>query len=196
MTLQNRVLPGGEIVAVAARGTLTGNRGCLHDDRRRIVRRWTTKAWICCRLEWNGVRRQVMAPRRWTELFFLDEAVALAAGHRPCGYCRRDDYRRFRDIWAGVLGPALAPQMDAVLHRARLGPKAVARPGDLPDGAFVVAASGPALIWGGALHGFTPDGYVAPMLLPGQPLTVLTPAPMLAVLRRGYQPAIHPTAAG
>ena len=126
MPLQNRVDPWGRIVATLERGTLTGNRGIIHDDRQRIVRRHALKAWITCVLQWQDrPPREVMTGRKWTELFFLDEATALAAGHRPCGYCRRADYERFVAAWAEG-NPELAPQtgrraplIDAVLHEQR-----------------------------------------------------------------------------
>jgi len=118
VALQNRVTPFGEIVATPARGLSMGNRGILHDDRRRLGRRrWTHKAWICCVTEFRGRRRQVMAPGRYTELFFLDEAVALAAGHRPCFECRRAAANAFAACWGGE---PRAPDMDRVLHAERL----------------------------------------------------------------------------
>src|SRR5215831_7590036 len=123
MPLQNRVTPFGEIVAVPERGLLMGNRGIIHDPAtRRLNRRWASKAWIICLCEFRGVRRKVMATRSWTELFFLDEATALAAGHRPCFYCRRREANRFRAAWAAGHGAPLptAAQMDAVLHSERL----------------------------------------------------------------------------
>jgi hypothetical protein len=103
--LQNRVTPTGEIVADPGRGLLMGNRGCLHrPDRRLGAARWRSKAWICCVLDWKGVRRDPMPPGRWTALFFLDEATALAAGHRPCAYCRRADFTAFAEAWRGAHG--------------------------------------------------------------------------------------------
>jgi len=122
MTLQNRVTPFGEIVAVPARGTLMGNRGCLHDAERRIVASSARVAWVTCRLEWNGIRRQIMAPGKYTELFFLDEATALAAGHRPCGDCRGERLLEFERAWAaGVAGRsgevALVQTIDPVMQQ-------------------------------------------------------------------------------
>src|SRR5262245_9611536 len=100
MPLQNRVMPTGEIVADAGRGLMMGNRGRLHGrDRQLGVCRWRSQAWICCVLDWRGVRRDPMPPGRWTALFFLDEATALAAGHRPCGYCRRPEFLDFAGAW-------------------------------------------------------------------------------------------------
>src|ERR1700744_3731405 len=124
MPLQNRVTPFGEIVAVSDRGLFTGNRGIIHDPaiRTLLTKRWSSPAWLTCVCEFRGRRRKVMGGRSWTELFFLDEATAFAAGHRPCFYCRRDDANRFRAAWEEGNGVAdlLAPEMDAVLHRERL----------------------------------------------------------------------------
>src|ERR1051325_9806685 len=128
MPLQNRVTPLGDIVATPQRGLFTGNRGIIHDPAMKTLlnRRWTTKAWIICVCEFRGRRREVMATRSWTELFFLDEATALAAGHRPCFYCRRDDANAFRAAWQrgnGVSGMR-ASEIDEVLHRAGLDGRA------------------------------------------------------------------------
>src|SRR5437870_4460212 len=124
MPLQNRVTPFGEIVAAPERGLYTGNRGIIHDPETRTLlqRRWTSKVWIVCLCEFQGRRRRLMSPGTWTELFFLDEATALAAGHRPCFFCRRTDAEAFRSAWArgnGGRAPA-APEMDAILHAERL----------------------------------------------------------------------------
>src|SRR5215468_383342 len=161
MPLQNRVLPTGEIVSDPARGMLMGNRGCIHSpDRTLGVTRWRTKMWICCVLEWRGWRRDVMPPGRWTALFFLDEATALSAGHRPCGYCRRHDHLWFGESWRAGQGVAARPraaEMDTCLHAERVDSRTrrqVTHPavlGDLPDGAMVSYAGGPALRSSGQL---------------------------------------------
>src|SRR5215218_9616232 len=124
MTLQNRVTPLGELVAEPARGLVYGNRGCLHDETGRIRRRYNGRRWIACRLEFRGWRRRpLLQPGRFTELFFLDEATAFAAGHRPCALCRREDYTRFSEIWGGIHpGQAGADAMDAQLHDERVHP--------------------------------------------------------------------------
>ena len=201
--LQNRVLPTGEIVAHPARGTLTGNRGILHvADGVMGTARWRHKAWICCTLDWQGRRRAVMTGRNWTELFFLDEAVALAAGHRPCGYCRRAAFTAFRDAFAGANGCApRAPVIDSILHAARVTLRArdtqthSAPAGGLPEGAFVWHEAQPHLVTGAGLHTFTMTGYAAPVRLKGhERVRVLTPAPTVAALRAGYRPQLHPTA--
>ena len=202
MTLQNRVLPSGAIVAIPARGTMTGNRGIIHGpDRALATKRWSHKAWICCVLDWQGRRREVMSGRNWTELFFLDEAVAMAAGHRPCGYCRRADYIRYVDAWARATGARpKAPEMDAALHPARVRRDKSqvthnALIATLPLGAMINHDGAPHLVLDATLRPYTPDGYGAAVPRPRcGSVTVLTPTPMLSVLANGYRPAVHPTA--
>ncbi len=151
MPLENRVTPSGEIVAAPWRGSLMGNRGILHDGRRRLgTARWRHKAWIACVLAFRGRQRTVMAPGRYTELFFWDEAAALAAGHRPCWECRRADARRFRAAWqaAGLPG-ATAAEMDRLLHAARVtrNRRQVTHEAELaglPDGVFLTRPEAPA----------------------------------------------------
>ena len=183
MPLQNRVLPSGEITAIPARGTFTGNRGIIHrDDRTLGTARWSHHAWICCTLNWQGRRRQVMTGRNWTELFFLDEAVALAAGHRPCGYCRRADYVAFRDAWGRAFdGPVSAKAMDATLHPARVtrNRQQVTHQGqlsDLPAGCFVTHNDRASLWHDHRLWPYSPEGYGSPIVAPLETMvTVLTP---------------------
>lgn len=180
-----------------------GNRGCLHDGAGRIVRGWTTKAWIACRLSFRGRRRPLMQPDRYTELFFLDEAAALAAGHRPCAECRRADYLAFRDRWERLLGPVrTVAGIDAALQAARVDPatrRQRRHPADwatLPDGAFALHADQPHLVLGARLLPFAPGGYGAPADRPrGGVAQVLTPAPLLTLLRDGWTPALHDSAA-
>lgn len=191
MALQNRVLPTGEIVADPARGLFMGNRGgCLHDDQRALGRaRWKGKAWITCLLTFKGVRRTLMAPGQYTELFFLDEAVALAAGHRPCAECRRADFKAFQ----AAFGASRAPETDAALHAARLegrGQRRHQAPLEgLPDGVFV-DHGGPHLVRGASLHPYAPAGYGPPVARFEGAVTVLTPEPTVEVLRAGYQPVM------
>jgi hypothetical protein len=200
MTLQNRVTPGGEIIADPARGTVMGNRGILHDAQRRLgAARWRHPHWIYCRLAFKGRRREVMAPRRYTELFFLDEATALAAGHRPCWECRREDFRAFQAAWRLALGQdAAAAAIDRALHEARVAPRSrsqirfPAPLDELPDGAFVLlpdVASCPLLVQGDRLYPWHPGGYGPPRPRRAGRASVLTPAPTVAVLRTGYRPA-------
>ena len=202
MPLRNRVTPFSRIEAVAARGLFMGQRGCLHGERRTLLgETWKHKAWIACVLEYRGNRRTVMTPRRYTELFFLDEAVALAAGHRPCAYCRRADFDAFVRTWAGLTGePARAPALDAALHRERVpiirGTRERAHLDDLPDGAFVADAAGRAYLkLANHLLAWSHGGYESARACAGAgALDVLTPASTIAVLRAGYQPVYHPSA--
>lgn len=202
MPLQNRVTPWGEIVADPGRGLFTGNRGILHDDRRCLTgRRWTTRAWITCVLDWKGRRRVPMTPGTWTELFFLDEAAALAAGHRPCAYCRRADYRRYQAALAGAFGTdrPKAPDIDGRLHAERLAPRPWSPIADLPDGCFVEIDRGGApiacLSLAGQLWPWTAGGYGEALPAPrGIVVTVLTPALHVGALSAGYRPVIHPSA--
>lgn len=193
---QNRVTPTGEIVSHPARGHLMGNRGCLHDDTGRLRRaRWKTKAWISCQLEFRGRRRQIMSPRSYTELFFLDEATALAAGHRPCFECRREAAKAFRHAWhKGVEEVSRLSEIDAALHAARVWPgtrrqrRISADIRDLPSGAFILQDGQPHLVRPRCILPWSPDGYGMPMARPRIPVTVLTPAPTLKVLAAGYRP--------
>jgi len=195
MPLPNRVTPLGELIAHPARGLVYGNRGCLHDDQGRIRRRWGTKRWIACRLEFRGWHRApLMQPGKFTELFFLDEATAFAAGHRPCALCRREDYRRFGELWAELHpGQVGADAIDAQLHAERLaGPRERAP----VDGAFVLEEGVPWLVLGGRLRRWTPGGYVEARPMP-QRVTVITPPSLVEVLRRGWEgavPLLHPSA--
>jgi hypothetical protein len=193
MPLRNRVTPDGRIIAAAARGTMMGNRGILHDEHRRIVRTQKNIAWLICLLEFKGRRRAVMNPGTYTELFFLDEAVALAAGHRPCGECRRDSYRAY----LGAVGAARADGLDRLLNRSRRAPRVRAPLDTLPDGVFVAlpedADGGSRLLWRGGLHRWTPAGYVDPVAATGS-AEVITPELTVTALRRGYPVQVHPSA--
>ena len=195
MPLRNRVTPLGEIVATPERGTLMGNRGVLHDDGGRLVREWQVRRWIACRLEFKGRRRELLQPRRWTELFFLDEATAIAAGHRPCAECRRADYRRWQQAWdAAGLGPANADAMDVVLHADRTGQKTRRAATALPRGAMVLDGGRPWLVLDGELVAWGHGGYRERRPAGPEPLELLTPASAVAVLAAGYEPLLHPTA--
>jgi len=199
--LQNRVTPFGELIATPARGTLMGNRGCLHDAQRRIRRAFAVRRWIICRLQFKERHRRVMAPGQYTELFFLDEATALAAGHRPCAECQRERYEMFRERWAGR-GRALpsADALDAALHAERLDGRRrrtyTERLSRLPPGVMIADAAGHAfLVRAGGVRAWTPAGYTRPTAWPGgRAATVLTPRSITAALARGYPVGVHPSA--
>ncbi len=204
MTLQNRVTPEGEIVADPSRGMLMGNRGCLHGQGRELgISRWRSKLWICCVLEWKGVRRDPMPPGRWTALFFLDEATALAAGHRPCGYCRRSAYVAYGEAWQKAQGLDRRPkahEMDAVLHGERVHSRTrrqITRSAsvyDLPDGVIVRSRGRLALLFGRRLLPWSFNGYGRPIPVALSTVEVLTPPASIAAISAGYQPLLHPTA--
>jgi hypothetical protein len=169
MPLQNRVTPTGDIIATPERGLFVGNRGIIHDPTTKtlLTKRWSTPAWLTCVLQFRGRRREVMARRSWTELFFLDEATAFAAGHRPCFYCRRDDANRFRAAWeeGNRKRGLLAPEIDAVLHHERLDGRSKRlhalpmRLAKLPDGAMVQAGADSFVIVRGRPLRWSPGGY-------------------------------------
>ena len=198
MPLQNRVTPSSELVAFPERGSLTGNRGVLHDDRRRIVRFSRGRRWIACLTEFRGRRRALMRPGHYTELFFLDEATALAAGHRPCHECRRADAVRFREAWARATGADPGSSLEALdrsLDEDRLEApgrmrrwSAEAR--DLPDGAMVEIGGEAYLIWDGGVCGWRPGGYTLARRAPSGRLRVLTPRVICAAIAAGYEPAV------
>ncbi|HEY2758040.1 MAG TPA: hypothetical protein VGJ01_20135 [Pseudolabrys sp.] len=201
MPLQNRVTPFGDIIATPARGTMMGNRGGrLHDARRKLSpRRWTSKQWICCKLDFNDRHRSVWGDS-YTELFFLDEVTALAAGHRPCFECRRKDAERFAALFSDAGPRATAAAMDKVLHTERLSgkDKRLHRRGidTLPDGAVIVLDGDVFAVRGERLLPWTPSGYGAARPRPhAQEVEVLTPPSILAVLAGGYRPQWHPSAA-
>lgn len=205
MSRQNRVTPFGEIIATPARGTLMGNRGCLHNGDKQVIKSSARVQWITCALKFKAIRRSLMTPGDYTELFFLDEATALTAGHRPCAHCRGDRYKAFKAAWnLGVLGSPGAQtsvrDIDDILkgerhtnplkrctYRARLA--------EVPDGAMTSRDQIVWLKWQGRLHRWAPEGYA-----PGEQVDledfadVLTPPSIVKVLQAGYLPEIHPSA--
>jgi hypothetical protein len=202
MPLQNRVTPTGDIIATAHRGMYTGNRGIIHDPATRTLlkRRWASRAWLTCVCDFRGRRREVMAGRSWTELFFLDEATAFAAGHRPCFFCRREDANRFRAAWekGNRASDLRAGDIDAVLHRERLEgsrkrshvlPAPVLQ---LPDGAMVRAGEESFLIANGRALRWSPAGYSR---TPGAitEAKLLTPPSTLRAFSAGYRAVLHPS---
>lgn len=211
MPRQNRVTPFGEIVATPERGTMMGNRGRLHDAHGQIRRPWQVKRWLICLLEFNGRQREVIAPDRYTELFFLDEATALAAGHRPCCECRRKSYNTFVNAWAvgnGIDvndGRPTADSIDDRLHEDRVSHDRSkrayrAKTDDLPDGVFVTSDQDLGfsfLLWEDQLFAWSPAGYTAGRrLAAGEEVSVLTPESTVAAIRAGYVPEVHPSAKG
>lgn len=203
MPLQNRVDPFGNIFRTSARGTMMGNRGgALHNADREIVRRYKSRRWIVCVLEFRGRHRIVMSPNRYTELFFLDEAVAFAAGHRPCAECQRERYNAFKGAWKRVHGLEQLPfadEMDLELHPTRIanGKKVTQKAplNSLPDGCFVQIDGFPYLVAGNALLLWTPEGYTRRVERPKDSIVrVLTPESMVGCFRQGYLPEIHESA--
>jgi hypothetical protein len=198
---QNRVTPLSDLIATPERGLVYGNRGCLHDEAGRIRRRYDGRRWIACRLEFRGWHRELlMQPGRFTELFFLDEATAFAAGHRPCALCRREDYVRFLEL-SGADG---ADAIDARLHAERLDPGTRERRNheawldELPDGAFVLRDGEPWLVLGAELLRWSAGGYDGRVARPARERArLLTPPSSTAVLRAGWRsalPLVHPSA--
>jgi hypothetical protein len=199
---RNRVSPLGEVIAVSGRGAWMGNRGRLHRGRgtRGIVRNHQHKTWITCVLSFRGRRVAQWEPNRYTPLFFLDEAVALAAGHRPCAECRNRSYRSYRALWAETRDSAAvyAKDIDAQLHRERTDPTGHrAEWASLPDGVFVATESGPAVVVGDHLAVWDRDGNIYRETLP-RPLTgmatVLTPPSTVEIIRAGYPVQIDASA--
>ncbi|RNC71836.1 MAG: hypothetical protein ED859_03800 [Desulfuromonadales bacterium] len=206
MPRQNRITPFGEIISSPARGTLMGNRGILHDEQGILTtKRWTHQNWVACRLEYKGIKRELNAPNRYTELFFLDEATALAAGHRPCAECRREDFHRFREAWLrgnpdrGLDESSSIAAVDRVIHAERVTrtrEKVVwaGRLGDLPDTVFVALQEKPdkaLLKWRGNLYCWNPEGYRDPFPVEEDRLvTILTPRSIAMAIKAGYTPAV------
>jgi hypothetical protein len=209
MPRRNRVTPLGEIVAAPERGTMMGNRGILHDAEGRVRRPWQVKRWLLCVLEFRGRHRTVMAANRYTELFFLDEATGLAAGHRPCFECRRGRFLAFRNAWAAGNGPIVPPEtiradrIDDRLHAERVGRDRSKRTftadiDELPGGVFI-QLDGPdgdaCLVRGEAVLVWSPGGYHGRLPRPrGRAVSVLTPRSTVAAIRAGYAPEVHPSA--
>jgi hypothetical protein len=209
MPYQNRVDPFGRLVATAARGMLMGNRGCLHDATERPLRQYQSRRWIICVLDFKGRSRTPMPPGHYTSLFFLDEATALAAGHRPCAECQRARFLSFRAHWAaanpGLAGGAepLVDTIDTALHRERLSHQRYRRDAckqtyperleQLPDGTFVTldASATPYLVLGDALLPWSFVGYGRPIARPATTVQVLTPHSMVRAIADGFQPAVH-----
>jgi hypothetical protein len=205
MPRRNRVTPLGELIAVPARGLVYGNRGCLHDAHAVIRRPYAGKRWIACRLSFRDRRRQpLMAPGRYTELFFLDDATALAAGHRPCAECRRVDYARLLAVWSDVHpGQVGADAIDEQLHAERVARGTRERTwhdaplDDLPNGSFILLEGAPWLVLGSELLRWSPTGYTDRRPRPRRcPARLVTPPSLLELLRADWRPVVpllHPS---
>jgi hypothetical protein len=207
--MQNRVTPFGDIIVTPERGTFMGNRGVLHDDQGNIRRSWQVKRWLVCVLEFRGRYRTVMTPNRYTELFFLDEATALAAGHRPCAECRHARFLEFCSAWAAAsrkINSSERPTVDEIdgrLHSERITPDRTKRSysaelSALPDGVFVRRSGcgeDAYLVWREKLLAWSAGGYVRPFVRPkNTTVEVLTPASIVAAIRAGYIPEVHASA--
>ena len=204
MPRENRVTPLGDLIGTEARGLVYGNRGCLHDADGRIRRRYQVKRWIACRLVFkNWHRSPLLQPGKFTELFFLDEATALAAGHRPCALCRHEDYTHFAALWRDLHGDRGADAIDARLHDERFDADARARRlhrvplDELPDGAFLLHDGRPHLVLGTRLLPWAASGYASAIARPtGVETTLVTPPSLVALLPgwRSALPLLHPSA--
>ena len=204
--LQNRVTPFGDIIAASARGTCMGNRGIIHDPEQKVLltRRWQHQAWLCCVLQFKEYQHPIMGPGSYTELFLLDEATALAAGHRPCAYCRRPAFNAFKVAWlsGNSVNEDFVPiaRIDKQLHRERVTRRRekvtfLATIDDLPDGTMVAIHQQALLVWHDKLYPWQPNGYAAGVPRPvGVSITVLTPRSTVAAIEVGYRPGIHPSA--
>ncbi|HNB50696.1 MAG TPA: hypothetical protein PK530_02065 [Anaerolineales bacterium] len=198
---QNRVTPFSTLISTASRGTLMGNRGCLHDERQQIQRPFLGKRWIICLLEFKGRKRPIMTPGHYTELFFLDEATALAAGHRPCAECQRERFNRFRELWASTFDEMpprpSATVLDAILHEERTSQAHTFcdTVEGLPDGTFVTDDEQTAyLVLKNQILRWTPEGYEGAVGALQYPVRVLTPPSVVEMLARGYPVGIHASA--
>ena len=210
MPRRNRVDPLGDLHAVSQRMMFTGNRGCLVDDSRTLTHHHNGSLWIICLTDFRGWRHPLDQPHRWTPLFFLDDAVALAAGHRPCAFCRRDAYHSYRDALTTALGrdqPIRAIEINARLNSERLRRgRGLSRgsdrrlwitdSNDLPDGSIVVGETGEArLVRGECTWAFSFDGWHQPRpRVPGVTVEVITPPTSVAAMHHGFKPVLHPSA--
>jgi hypothetical protein len=205
VSLQNRVNPFGALISTSERGAWTGNRGVIHNHSREIVKNHAAKYWITCSLKYKNFQRVVMTPNRWTELFFLDEATAFAAGHRPCGFCRHPDFKKFKNLWLkangarfGMTEKTSISEIDAIIHAERLDENGAKKTfkatlPDLPDGVFVTdtAREKTFLWWQQQLFEWSFSGYSKAQTVDNQRVVeVLTPFSYVEVFRAGYLPQV------
>ena len=206
MPLQNRVNPFSTLISTPERGAWTGNRGVIHNERKEIIKNHAVKYWITCVLDYKDAHRIVMSPNRWTELFFLDEATAFAAGHRPCGFCRHADFKRFKDLWIkangeqyGLTNKTKMDIIDAIIHQERLDKNGLQKTFKstltaLPDGTFITLDEvDKAYLWFEQnLYEWSFSGYTkVSQFDKNQEVTVLTPFSYVAVFKAGYVPEVH-----
>ena len=202
MARTNRVDPWGIVRAVPDRGTLLGNRGVIHDTHENVIRTHKSQAWITCRLEFKDITRPIMSPGKWTELFFLDEATAFSAGHRPCGYCRRDRFNEFKSAWLRANGDRLGQgprgieRIDKVVHPERISQgrkvtyKAPLR--NLPSGTMIEEGSQAYLVWNNNLFRWGFAGYSFDGVEPQcTVVSVLTPETYVRAFVEGFRPTVH-----
>ena len=206
MPLQNRVNPFSTLISTPERGAWTGNRGVIHNERKEIIKNHAVKYWITCVLEYKNARRSVMSPNRWTELFFLDEATAFAAGHRPCGFCRYADFKRFKELWLSTNGEKYGLTtktkmdiIDAFIHQERLDENGLKMTfksilNALPNGTFITSDDmSKAYLWYQQnLYEWSFNGYTKVLQFDkNQEVNVLTPLSYVAVFKAGYVPEVH-----
>ncbi len=203
MALQNRVDPWGNLVAISARGEFLGNRGILHDENKNVVKAWAHKNWVLCELKFKGIKRELFSPNRYSELFFLDEATAFSAGHRPCAHCRRQRYSEFKNFW-GVANDLTgttqvsAQDIDKKLHFERVNRSREKvlfniHFAEVPDGALILIEEEAYLVWEGRLHKWSHYGYTETRSLPAQDevVQVMTPKTIFNLYKVGFKPLVH-----
>lgn len=199
MPLQNRVDPWGNLLAINTRGFWLGNRGILHNDQQQIIRTHTHKAWVICQLNFKGRQRKVFSPNHYSELFFLDEATALAAGHRPCAECQRERFNVFKQLWLKVNWPnheltrISISEIDKWLHQERIGKNQFYPFVELPVGAFFEHENRPLLNWHNGYYLWTADGYmrIASNLRLRDEIQLITPRSVVNIIKAGFIPQIH-----
>lgn len=203
MPLQNRVDPWGNLVAVSARGEFLGNRGILHNGNKNIIKPWAHKNWVTCELSFKGIKRELFGPNSYSELFFLDEATALAAGHRPCAHCRRQRYNEFKRLWGIANGlpdstAVSSPEIDKQLHLERASRNRTKILfstifSEVPDGTLIALATEAYLVWGGCLHKWSHHGYDTTWPLPPEDkvVQVITPQTIVQMFKVGFKPLVH-----
>lgn len=205
MPLQNKVDPWGNLVAVKARGEYLGNRGILHDKEKNILKPWAHKKWVICELSFKGIKRRLFSDNKYSELFFLDEATALAAGHKPCAHCRRSRYSEFKELWRQANGLSefeslSSEQMDSQLHKERVSSERTKKTfeasyGSLPDGTFIELNNGAHLVWENNIYRWSYQGYSRgeDSIAKNQLVKVITPKTIVRMYSSGFKPFVHKT---